>query len=71
MSRRQRIVLVAGGMLLLAAIMCPPWSYYGGEQKMCFPPGMGPPKAHEKDPQKRPKGSFSPKKQRSQHQKQP
>ena len=37
MSRRQRIVLVVGGILLVAAIACPPWSYYGGEWRMQWP----------------------------------
>ena len=34
MNRKQRITLIVGVVLFLAAVVCPPWSYYGGELRL-------------------------------------
>lgn len=39
MTRKQRRTLTVGAILLVAAILCPPWSYYQGERK--FVPPLG------------------------------
>ena len=39
MTRKQRRTLTVGAILLVAAILCPPWSYYQGERKFVPPPG--------------------------------
>jgi hypothetical protein len=50
MNRRQRVVLIAGFVLLVAAAVCPPWSYYHGEWQVWWPQGVGPREAEGEPP---------------------
>jgi hypothetical protein len=42
MNRKQRFTLVVGTILIAAAILAPPWSYYRGEMETWWMPGVGP-----------------------------
>ena len=34
MNRKQRNTLIVGAVLVIAAVVCPPWSYYGGQLRL-------------------------------------
>ena len=41
MQANRRIILIVGGIALVLAVACPPWSYYHGEVKPSFNSEVG------------------------------